>query len=61
MMEIREIDITDGLNKAMFERLEEENKTLKEQLKEANRLIKVDAYGEGWEKAKRYIKKWGVK
>ena len=61
MMEIHEIDITDGLNKAMFEKLEEENKKLKKQLEEANRLIKVDAYFDGWEKAKQYLKRWGVK
>lgn len=44
-----------------IERLEKENKKLKEQLKEANRLIKVDADFEGWESAKKYLKKWGVK
>ena len=38
-MEIHEIDITDGLNKAMFEKLEEENKRLKEQLEEAKKAL----------------------
>ena len=72
MIEIHEIDITDGLNKAMFEKLEEENKRLKEQLKEANEVIKkyrVIEMGlrnnkgtlESVCPAFDYLKKWGVK
>ena len=60
MMEIHEIDITDGLNKAMFEKLEKENKRLKEQLNEANEVIKWYAQPDTGS-AKDYLKKWGVR
>ena len=62
-MEIHEIDITDGLNKAMFEKLEEENKRLKEQLHCANGIIsfvslwKIDKLKD---LADDYLKEWNV-
>ena len=73
MMEIYEIDITDGLNKAMFEKLEEENKKLKERLADADKALKTmdEKYGEhytiadgtkmGNSPAWKYMLKWGVK
>ena len=77
MMEIHEIDITDGLNKAMFEKLEEENKMLKERLADADKALKAmdekyglhyllpddkgDATVKGNSPAWKYMLKWGVK
>lgn len=61
-IETHQLDITDGLNKTLYDKLKEENKRLQEQLNEANEIISIYRCYDDTEcgKATEYCKKWKV-